>query len=684
MMLEQSLISPNFLGKESFRWFIGVTTKYKQIENGGYKAKVRIIGYHPDAASIIKDEELPWAHVLVPLNMGAGEGSTGISFNSRGSETVIGFFMDGDNGQQPVIIGSLFSGYDIEHSNSFNQGTNGFKPFKPDKSLIKNPNNVSSKTGRTPDSGIQNISNNVGVTTSNPKGDPSQGKVATDTGREPKGNDGGTSNQQTVIIPPVCKDSKSKYSKILKALRDFIKTLRTVQQVQDGFVNPALGALQDIPALAKETSTVISDLIIEYIKFQRDQVIADIYKWLKKEIDKLMPKDFKLLTQLAADKVVDSIWCAFNKVVQKMGEFVFNFLMEIIGKVSNLPICAAEAFLGSIMSSVAGGIEDALGPTLQEVSSTIGPILGQVSSYVSKSLNYANQALAFLSCESAQCKEVLNYAMNKGYIPQEAVEGFQNSLNYPRTALSNGKEAARKWLGITGADKDPNKPYAELQQFYGDCDAVNLECGLPNITFFGGGGVGAAGLAVVDSLGQLMGINMTDFGIGYSQAPYVSIEDPCGNGSGAVATANIDSNGSVSSVTINNPGSGYLGVESDSPCTTDPIDQSGSSVIGYIVGVNIIKTGIGYGTTDLITDSVCASDVEIYPVTDPEGRIVSVNIVNPGSAIRVYPRLTINTEDGEGAILEPILNFTPIKTSSVETNMSKIKKVVLCAEDHGR
>ena len=73
MMLEQSLISPNFLGKESFRWFIGVTTKYKQVENGGYKAKVRIIGYHPDATSIIKDEELPWAHVLVPLNMGAGE-----------------------------------------------------------------------------------------------------------------------------------------------------------------------------------------------------------------------------------------------------------------------------------------------------------------------------------------------------------------------------------------------------------------------------------------------------------------------------------------------------------------------------------------------------------------------------------------------------------------------------------
>ena len=80
-----SLISPNFLGKESFRWFIGLVTDYKKVPDGmggGYKAKVRIIGYHPDAKDIIPDDELPWAHVLVPLNMGSGEGGTGLSFNS--------------------------------------------------------------------------------------------------------------------------------------------------------------------------------------------------------------------------------------------------------------------------------------------------------------------------------------------------------------------------------------------------------------------------------------------------------------------------------------------------------------------------------------------------------------------------------------------------------------------------
>ena len=136
-------------------------------------------------------------------------------------------------------------------------------------------------------------------------------------------------------------------------------------------------------------------------------------------------------------------------------------------------------------------------------------------------------------------------------------------------------------------------------------------------------------------------------------------------------------------------GSGYLnattgtGSTTTSPCNINPIDKTGSEILGYIVGVNIIKTGIGYTSTDLITDIACNSDVEIYPTVDQDGRIIGTNIVNPGSAIRVFPQLAINTENGEGAVLQPILNFKPVETYSIETDMNKIEKVVLCAEDHG-
>lgn len=679
MMLEQSLISPNFLGKESFRWFIGLCTQYKWFDDDGYKAKVRIIGYHPDAASVITDNELPWAHVLVPLQFGCGEGGTGASFNSRGGETVVGFFMDGDNGQQPVIIGGLFSGYKIEHPNGFNKGTDGFKPFKAKKDSIKNPNNKNSKTGKPSksSSGIPDSSGKV-------EGEDTVGKQATAVGS------GKHEACFVLSVPPTCKSSKSTYSKIIKALRDFIKVLRTVQQVQNEFIDPVLNTIQDIPGLVQKVATAISDLFSEYMKYWRDKIIGKIYKWLKGQIDKLLPKDFKLFQQLATDKIVDSIWCIFNKIAQKLGEFVFNFLTQLVGAVSSIPICAAEAFVGSIMSTITNEVSNALAPVLEEISSTLSPVLGQIANYTSLAISYANQALSFLSCEGSECKEALDYQMNKGYIPQETIDGFQKTLNYPSTAIDEGKKAAEQWLGITGGGSDPDVPYSYLSATYGYCDAINLDCGLPTIQFFGGGGSGATGLAVVDALGQLMGINIQNSGTGYAAPPYVSIEDPCGNGTGAVATTTI-TDGQVTSVTIESPGSGYLGPNVGiatnvgtiaTPCNTNPIDESGSEVIGYIVGVNILNTGVGYASTDLITDIACNSDVKIYPIVDPDGRIVGTKIINPGSAIRVFPELSINTEDGEGAVLQPILNFKPVEPVSIETNMNKINKVVLCAEDH--
>jgi hypothetical protein len=677
MMLEQSLINPNFLGKESFRWFIGITTKYIELnpKTGTYKAKVRIIGYHPDLTNIVKDEELPWAHVLVPLSLGTGIGGNACTANSKGGEYVIGFFADGDNGQQPIIIGALYGGGGPEHPNDFSEGTNKFRPFKPDVSKIKNPNNRSSETGKPFNQSKSGVATPGGANPNKPT-EPTQGNVATNTG--------GLGNTFCLAVPPVCDDSSTTYSRILRALRNFIKALRTVQQVQSEFINPTLNQIQDIPGLVQDVAISISDLISKYMKKKRDNIIKDIQKWLKDQMDKLFSKEVKLLKQIFTEKLVDEIWCIFSRIIKSINKFIFDFLTQLVGAVTSIPLCAAEAFVGSIMSTLNNDVSNALKPVLEEITSNIGPVLGEISNYTSLALSYANQALSFSSCESAECKQSLDYEMNKGFIKKESIDWYQNALNYPNTSIAEGKKAAEQWLGITGGENSDSE-YSYLSATYGYCDAINLDCGLPIIEFFspGGGGSGATGLAVVDALGQIMGINIQNSGTGYSTPPYVSVQDPCNNGSGAVATANV-TDGQVTSVTIVSPGSGYLGPSSiTTPCTTNPVDQSGSDVIGYIVGVNILNTGVGYASTDLITDIACNSDVQIYPTVDQDGRIIGTKIVNPGSAIRVFPELAINTQDGEGAILQPILNFKPVEPVSVETNMNKINKVVLCAEDHG-
>ena len=53
-MIENNLLKSNFLGRDGFRWWVGQiapeSAQGKQINGAGWgnRAKVRILGYHPD------------------------------------------------------------------------------------------------------------------------------------------------------------------------------------------------------------------------------------------------------------------------------------------------------------------------------------------------------------------------------------------------------------------------------------------------------------------------------------------------------------------------------------------------------------------------------------------------------------------------------------------------------------
>jgi hypothetical protein len=76
-----------------FVWFVGSVedTSSDPLRLG--RVRVRAIGFHP---SSIKSEDLPWAPVL---NGGAARISTG--------QMVLGFFMDGEEAQQPCVLGKI-------------------------------------------------------------------------------------------------------------------------------------------------------------------------------------------------------------------------------------------------------------------------------------------------------------------------------------------------------------------------------------------------------------------------------------------------------------------------------------------------------------------------------------------------------------------------------------------------
>jgi len=105
----------NFLGKSGFYWWLG------RIENrvdpmGLLRVQVRIWGFHGDDSDQSKldipNTDLPWAQCLVPLNS-----STSANLPPNGT-WVIGFFLDGESAQYPVVIGAI-PGFNAEADGTY-------------------------------------------------------------------------------------------------------------------------------------------------------------------------------------------------------------------------------------------------------------------------------------------------------------------------------------------------------------------------------------------------------------------------------------------------------------------------------------------------------------------------------------------------------------------------------------
>ena len=115
------LFNQQFLG-QGFNWWIGQVsddsywrdninpTKFKDkqsIPGWGYRYKVRIFGLHDAGEGGIESKDLPWANVMYPVTAGAYLQSSGQTPMIRQGNIVFGFFLDGPEQDQPVIMGVM-------------------------------------------------------------------------------------------------------------------------------------------------------------------------------------------------------------------------------------------------------------------------------------------------------------------------------------------------------------------------------------------------------------------------------------------------------------------------------------------------------------------------------------------------------------------------------------------------
>lgn len=88
------------IGLDGFVWWVGVVESMDDPLAVG-RCKVRIFGWHTKSVDELSTYELPWAFPLLPVT------HANALPVYKPADWVVGFFLDGRLGQQPIIFGVL-------------------------------------------------------------------------------------------------------------------------------------------------------------------------------------------------------------------------------------------------------------------------------------------------------------------------------------------------------------------------------------------------------------------------------------------------------------------------------------------------------------------------------------------------------------------------------------------------
>ena len=577
-MLENSLIKTHYLGRDGYVWWIGQIPKQKNwianiadrpgesnddFKGFDYRYKVRILGYHPADTNELSDEDLPWASVLFPVTAGSGQGGASQSPNLRQGNFVQGFFLDGEDGQQPVITGvfGVNQYAEVKRNNELLDPYVLFSGTPADEEFISRDslpfNQDQANTDKT---AVESVIGWDQIFSGADNEAHLDSLVAQVTDKPPECDLDRKDNIQGILKNAL--NRKQRLEKAKKKWKDKI-SINT-----DGLKIDVTGALKGISNIEKEIDETMAEAQ-EKITGQVKRITDGIQLNINKKINKTMAKAFASLpvSQLGkakklGDKAADDLSCAFRNIQGNLSKMIGNFLKNAVNKLINGPLCAVNNFVGSLLGRISGVIDGATDAILGPIKSFLSSV-GGVNDIIDDLTDVASSAMSFLSCAAApSCDEVTAWSQGLGVDAPDILGTLDipGALFKAKEIYSGIKKSIGKFKNIGDSIK-LTVERADFSDVIGDavqsCNVGPLRCGPPTIQFFGGGGSGAAGNAIIGAAGTLLGVDIILPGSGYADVPFVSFKDSCGKGGGASGLAVIQ-DGQVVDVIMNDSGTGYI------------------------------------------------------------------------------------------------------------------------------
>ena len=168
-----------------FKWWQGVVEDRNDPLKLG-RCRVRVFGYHVDDLDEIPTEELPWATPMQPITSAAMNGIGTTPIGPVEGTWVFGFWRDGSNAQEPVIIGTVGGKTEAEHKKDPSRGFNDPDGIYPRDEFIgeADTNRLARGIGKLPVGSMngENAQSLINKRGSRRRGDPQAGWAVTNTG----------------------------------------------------------------------------------------------------------------------------------------------------------------------------------------------------------------------------------------------------------------------------------------------------------------------------------------------------------------------------------------------------------------------------------------------------------------------------------------------------------------------
>ena len=363
----------NSIGRDGFLWWIGQVAhkdSWREVNAAislrgfkGNRVKVRIVGYHPfdPEGNVLPDEDLPWAEVLADPFSGSGQGGLSKTLTLVGGEMVLGFFLDGEDAQQPVIMG-LFPKYDdvkdtYTAAQMKTRKSSGFEPFqaytRANLTQPEAPAAHQTKTDLNSEKKKKNIISDRAADNEKVR------LVSNDASKKYQERTNTTSENWT----PCKNDDIGKISQIVT---DFIEVTRGWENALDSWVDPLTNTVIDIQGELEFIKGEVSGIMRGTMNEMKTALMKKINKKFKKVLSDMKKKDPKASgkekkAKNAQKGIGTLVACAFNKALEAIGGFILNMFKNLLGKVLNGAICAVQEFTAGIFAKMFDVLEGALG-----------------------------------------------------------------------------------------------------------------------------------------------------------------------------------------------------------------------------------------------------------------------------------------------------------------------------------